>query len=388
MRILVFAPYYPPHIGGLEVYAHQLNQNLAEQGFSITVFAPSLPSSAKEREELSAGLKIIRYPAFEIIANYPLPKFWNVHFWRLATELERERQDAVISHTRFFITSLMALVWANHFHKPLIHIEHGSDFPKLHNKLYQFFAWLYDQIFGKMVLRGAIENVAVSNAVSDFISDLLKKQAGKKRVIYRGFDIEALEKIPPDVSIRDQFPDKVILTFIGRLIDGKGIRDLLEALRNVKTKKIHCLIIGDGPEREKTKRLLNEFDLNERVSFLGYKTHQSAIAILKASDIFVNPSHTEGLPTSVIEAALCRRAIIATDVGGTREIITNPQCGILIRPRDIKGLAGEIETLAGNPSLMAKLGEKAYEENKDKFNWDICTSSFVKLIKESISKPK
>ena len=74
MKILEFCPYYPPHIGGLENHADEFNKYLSQKGMDITVFTPRLPKDASEFETRYQDVKIICFPAFEIISNYPLPK--------------------------------------------------------------------------------------------------------------------------------------------------------------------------------------------------------------------------------------------------------------------------------------------------------------------------
>jgi len=120
--------------------------------------------------------------------------------------------------------------------------------------------------------------------------------------------------------------------------------------------------------------------LESKVIFLGYKKFEDYIKILKISDIFINPSYTEGLPTTVAEAALCRNAIIATNVGGTPEIITNNQSGYLINPKDITTLKNKLEMLINNDSLRKELGNSAYNEVLNKFNWDKSIDKYLDIF--------
>jgi len=112
MKIFIFCPYYPPHIGGLESHADEFNKYLSQSGIDITVFTPKLPTDAPESEIKYNNVKIIRFPAFEIISNYPLPKFWSLKFWSLFLGLFKQKFNIVISRTRFFNTSFLALFYA------------------------------------------------------------------------------------------------------------------------------------------------------------------------------------------------------------------------------------------------------------------------------------
>lgn len=88
--------------------------------------------------------------------------------------------------------------------------------------------------------------------------------------------------------------------------------DLLLALAKLKSNHWRCLIVGDG-QKSKLEDISRELGIQHQVDFFGNQSFEKAMGILKACDIIVNPSYTEGIPTSIIEAALCRKAIIATD---------------------------------------------------------------------------
>ncbi|KKS02240.1 MAG: Glycosyltransferase, partial [candidate division WWE3 bacterium GW2011_GWF2_41_45] len=103
------------------------------------------------------------------------------------------------------------------------------------------------------------------------------------------------------------------------------------------------------------------------------------IGILKASDIVINPSYTEGLPTSVIEAALCGKPIIATTVGGTIEIL-DKNTGILIPAKNSSAITEKIEYLAENKDLRVLIGGKVKNKIERKFSWKKATEKYVELL--------
>ena len=106
------------------------------------------------------------------------------------------------------------------------------------------------------------------------------------------------------------------------------------------------------------------------------------MSILKACEFFVNPSHTEGLPTSVIEAALCKTTIIATNVGGTPEIITNNVSAYLIPPQQPDVLADKLAFLLLNPNKGTDLSNHAYQEVLNKFSWTQSMAAYNKVFKQ------
>lgn len=406
MKLLVFSPYYPPHVGGLQGHAQQFNQHLAKTGAKINVFTSRLPRFAPAQED-NGAIKIIRFPAWEIIPNYPLPKFWQSDFWLTWRQIRAQKFNVVVSRTRFFFTSLLALAYAKSSHTPWLHIEHGSNYVSLSNPLTKLLAHLYDSTLGRLVLHSADAVVANSRASAAFVQRLSGRRA---RVIYRGLDQNAILAAPPARDLRQQYASQIIIAYLGRLIDGKGVDDLLWALKAImpvapgkplvlqekhqglrrrdgERNGWHCLIIGDGPRLSSLKKLSTPLGLNQHVTFLGQQEFSQSMSLLKASDIFVNPSHTEGLPTSVIEAALCKTAIVATNVGGTPEIVTNNQSAFLIPPKQPNILADKIKTLIQNPNKRHLMSEHAYHEVINKFSWPASTAAYLKLLQKLIQTP-
>lgn len=362
-KILVFCPYYPPHIGGLESHADEFNKHLARKGNAITVFTPRLPKDAPVNETQHEKVEIIRFPAFEIIPNYPVPKFWTLSFWKLFHDLFKQDFDIVISRTRFFLTSLLAILYSKIKRKKWIHIEHGSDFVKLDNCWKSCIAKIYDYTLGWLTIKMATRVVANSQASAIFCQKLCRR---KINIIYRGVEIEQIEKVKP----KNLKPSQIKICYLGRLIDGKGVKDLLMAVSELKSQNWELHIIGDGSQKKFLKQLAYELKIDKKTFFWGCQKFENAISILKACDIAINPSYTEGLPTSIVEAALCQKAIIATDVGGTREIITNNKNGFLIKPKNVNSLKEKLELLINDKDLRNKFGKKSSKEAKNKFNWN------------------
>jgi len=383
-KILVLSPFYPPHVGGLQSHADEFNRELAKRGYIVTVLTPRLPILAKRAERKHGNVMIHRYPAWEVINHYPLPKFWQLSWWRIWREIRSDHYDLVISRTRFFYTSLLAWRLARLRKLPWLHIEHGANFVQARFILVRWLSRLYDETLGRLVLRAADAVVANSEGSAGFVKQLAPQQ--DIFVIHRGVEKDKIVEIEMNKNLRGKYGDRVIITFVGRLIDGKGLIDLMKAIYRLREESIHCLIIGDGPERRKLNNLTKRLGIGGLVSFLGEKDFVDVIAILKASDIFVNPSYTEGLPTAVIEAALCGKAIVATQVGGTPEIITDGVSGVLIPPRRIDLLYKKIGILVADEVLRAKLGREAKKEAAGKFDWKVSIERYEQVFRELLKE--
>lgn len=380
IKILDFCPFYSPHIGGLEKYAEELYENLSKKDCQVTVFTPHIPTTSPKKETRN-GISIIRYPAFEIIYNFPIPCFWKRDFWRQWRIIFRDHFDLAISTSRFFVQPSMALLYAKLKRIPILHIEHGSDFVRS-TPVISVIARIFDYTLGWLVLSCANRVVAPSQSAARFIKILSKRNAP---VIYRGMPFSDIDAISPQEKIKKQFENKKIIAYVGRLIFGKGIIHLLRAFSALKGDDVVLLIVGDGAEMKNLKEYVQRNNLMEKVVFLGSVPFSEAISILKISDIFVNPSYNEGLPTSVLEAGVCERAIIATNVGGTPEIITHDQSGIIIKSHSSKAVLGALKELLDDPGRRAILGKNARKEIEKRFNWEASINAYLREI-ESILK--
>ena len=385
MKLLVFSPFYPPHIGGLESHADEFNKHLAKRGVEITVFTPRLPADAPETETIHDGARVFRFPAFEIIHNYPLPKFWLPEFWDLLSQAGAAKPDIVISRTRFFATSLLAAFYAKWRHIPLLHIEHGSDYASFNGRIKTFLGKYYDHVFGWIVLIAADRIVANSNASARFAGKLSRRDA---TVVYRGVETEKIIGMKADQRLLSEKDSKTLICFVGRLIDGKGVADLLSALEKLDRDDFLCFIVGEGPERARLEAIAKRPKLEGKVRFFGHRNHDEAIAIMKACDIIVNPSYGEGLPTSVTEAALVGKAIIATNVGGTPEIISGEDDGFLVPPGEQGTLMTKIAYLLDHPETRERFGRNAHDEVIEKFSWDHAADRYLEIFHSLLDNRK
>lgn len=153
-------------------------------------------------------------------------------------------------------------------------------------------------------------------------------------------------------------PDRVVITAVSRLVRHKGYPELLAALPLVPGAELW--VVGDRLQSDRGPDLEPDFAAaaaTGRLRRLGYRT--DIPAILAASDIFVLPSHFEGLPMSVIEAMLTGLPVVATDIRGPREQVPHGETGLLVPPATVAPLAAALTQLVRDPAARARLGHAA-----------------------------
>lgn len=191
------------------------------------------------------------------------------------------------------------------------------------------------------------------------------------KVIRNGIDLdnfykasqENLKSIPESASL-DSSIKKICV--VGRLASIKGHEDIISVFRNVcdKYSRVQLWIIGDGSLRQSLLQLVYRLGLENNVIFWGERN--DVPAILKHVDIGINTSRMEGLSNAIIEYMAASLPVIATNVGGNSELITNEHNGFLILPNNQDVLNEKIMFLFQNPDTARKFGingRKFVEDN-------------------------
>lgn len=171
----------------------------------------------------------------------------------------------------------------------------------------------------------------------------------KLRIVHCGIDPALYDRAtaPPG--------EPVELLFVGRVVPVKGLRILLEALKDVKT-PVRLTIVGDGPDRAILERAAAP--LGGRVRFTGYLSQAQVAETLAATHVVVLPSFAEGVPVMLMEAMASSLPVIATQVAGTSELVEEGVSGRLVSPGNAAALTQAIDALAADPDLRQRMGEK------------------------------
>lgn len=186
----------------------------------------------------------------------------------------------------------------------------------------------------------------------------------KARVIPNGVDTSQFQGDTGRDAARaalDLAPQDVAIGLVGRLTRQKGQEVLLHAapaiLRAVPGALF--LLVGDGEDRSRLEALAMRLGLANRVRFLG--TRRDVPLLMRALDIFVLPSHWEGMPISLLEAMAASVPVVASAVTGSREVVVDGVSGLLVAPGSPEELAAAVIRIAADPGLAAGLGRAGRE---------------------------
>jgi colanic acid/amylovoran biosynthesis glycosyltransferase len=215
-------------------------------------------------------------------------------------------------------------------------------------------------------LRTAFRRATLILAVSDFIARqaiALGADPAKVRVHHTGVPAPAVEPLP------DKQWD---VLFVGRFVAKKGIDDLVEALGTIREPRPRALFIGGGPLEEPIRK--RAADLGLDATFLGPQDPATVAASMAASKIFASPSKTapngdsEGLPTTIVEAARLGLPAVSTTHSGIPEAVVHGETGLLGAEGDRDALAENIRRLLTDDELRVRLGDRARARADERFD--------------------
>ena len=136
---------------------------------------------------------------------------------------------------------------------------------------------------------------------------------------------------------------------------------LLQSVRQLLPRfpRLRCLLIGEGSLHNQLAREIAEWNLQDHVQLMGFQAREQVLGLVRAADVFVMPSLSEGTPVAILEAAALAKPIVASRVGGIPAILADQVDALLVPPADVAALSDALARLLGDPALAARLGERA-----------------------------
>ena len=198
------------------------------------------------------------------------------------------------------------------------------------------------------------------------------------KIVHCGLNVEKYDYRPPRERVAGLF-------CAARLSPEKGQTFLIEALKILHQRGYPLVLrlAGDGPSRSRLKSLAEERQIAEYVIFLGNLTEDQVIDELQASDLFMLSSFVEGVPVSAMEAMAVGVPVIATNVGGTGELVEDGRTGILVRPSDPKALADAVARLIEDYPLRLRVAQLGRQRVLEEFDVEKETAKLNKYFLES-----
>jgi glycosyltransferase involved in cell wall biosynthesis len=308
-------------------------------------------------------------------------------YWKLRSAIRRLKPDVV--HTHSSKAGILGRAAAWHERVPVVvHTIHGLPFgpfeSRLKNRLYvaleRWAAWRCHAI------------VSVCAAMTEQALAAGIGQADQYTTVYSGMDADAFLHPPrPREDVRRELGlagDEVAFATVARLFELKGHDDIISvapAILKVKP-KVRFVWIGDGILRDRLVADLERLHIRHAFHLTGLVAPDRIPELLSGVDAVIHPSLREGLARVLPQALLVGRPVISYDVDGAREVVL-PDTGILLKPRDLTGLAGAIERLAESASTREAMGQEGRRRFADQFRHETMTRQLRSLYLRLLNPP-
>jgi len=343
-------------IGGAERIVYQLSSDLKDEFDSVHVAS----TGGLWESELSAK-EIQHHKILDIDSKNPLTVIKILY--SIGQIIKNNEITIVHTHHRMaaFYIRLLKLV-----HPKLIHVYTAHNVFKDKLPLYGF----------------ALKN-AKSVAVGEAVNKNLKEDVGitDSRVIYNGVVLkETDDQVDEIISYGG-----IKLGCIARLSEQKGLTYLLDAMSLLTIKDIRLFIVGEGELRNELENKVEELDLQDSVTFLGYR--KDIVECINSFDFCVLPSVFEGFGLVAIEAFMNSKTLVATDIPGLNEVVTNKN-GVLVPAKDPAALASAIDKLATDATLRQELASQAKKDYENRFSYPMFLENYRALYREIQGEPK
>jgi teichuronic acid biosynthesis glycosyltransferase TuaC len=372
-----------PHVGGIERVVYEQCKRLMQKRFKLMVLTHR---NHTDKNYVFDGIQVQCYDSvnfgFRLGIPYAIPQITS-----LKTFLEVvQAHDIIHVHGHPYLSSLLAAKIAKRCSKPLVVTQHNT-FIEYESSFWDHVEWLNDLAIGKQVLKDADKIVAVSNATKNYVLSL-GADPEKTEVLHNGVD---LNRFKPLTEIKNEMrqhlgipKDANVVITVRRLVYKNGIDTLIESAKVAikKNPRIVFLAVGKGPDLLQIQEKIRQLEIEKNFKLTGFIPDEKLPFYYNAADFFVLPSKSgEGLPLVALEAMSCGLPIIATNVGGTSEIMAE-NYGKLVPPDNPHSLAEAI--LEFSHKDLSTLKKDLRTTVEQKYSWDKNVEKLGEIYEELI----
>lgn len=390
-RIIWMVETYHPVLGGGEKYTRSLALGLVAQGLSVDVItrrsSPELPSL-----ETDGGVTVHRVGSPGMGRGRKFSLVWAAG--RVARRLAADRDVIMNGGTRVLALAARMAVAGNRCALALR--------PELNGELDGSLA-LWGRKSGEATRRFVYVAARARNLLLKRTDAIvaISEEIGREAV-RSGFEASRIHHIPHGIDTSHYAPvsalqklalrkslglpeDRILATYTGRLIAGKGLETLFEAFRSLADlPALHLVLVGSGSEQVisiegKLREEASLAPLAGRITFTGRV--ENVAAYLQASDVFVFPTLNESLGMSAVEAQACGLPAVASRTGGVPDIIEDGVTGILVPPGDARLFAEALRRLIMDAELRARYATAARKRMEAIFATEVMVARYVDLFK-------
>jgi 1,2-diacylglycerol 3-alpha-glucosyltransferase len=359
MNIAFFCDSYKPTRNGVAVSVETTAEHLRDQGHRVMIFAPRYPGFVE------TDPNVVRFPATPLFRVRDFPVAWPILPYFSLPAWSRflsDEFDIVHSHSPFILGTVGAR-WAKYSRLPLVFTFHTLYHRYLHH------APIPRQVSRPYIL----EKV---KRYCNYCDHIIAPSQHIERVVHRFRPGASTSVIPTGVDVarfasgngaraREKFgiaPDEKILLYVGRIAPEKNLdfmlRSLAPLLRDPQRFKVRLLLVGGGSAVSQLKAIVQELQLQGKVSFTGFLDQEDLLDSYAAGDVFVFTSRTETQGVCIAEALAAGLPCVVVGAMGAAESVADEVEGFVVPPHDDR-FAEAVTRLLQNDDLRARMSECA-----------------------------
>ncbi|XES77537.1 MAG: glycosyltransferase family 4 protein [Candidatus Bathyarchaeia archaeon] len=382
MNLCIVTHTFLPHVGGIERVVYEQSKRLLKKQINLKVLTHK---NFTPNQYCYDGIQVQCYDAlnigFRLGIPYPIP---NINSYK--PFLEAAKTSSLIhAHGHPYLSSLAAAKLAKRYNKPFLLTQHNTFIE--YNGIWDYVEKINDLAVGKQTLKEAKKVIVISNATKNYVLRL-GVDPEKVQVIYNGVDLERFKPAAHEgEAVRHKLgipKEAIVAATVRRLVYKNGIDTLLDSAKiTVKENpQLVYLVIGKGPDFLDVKAKVEQMGIEKNFVLAGFVSDEDLPRYYNAADFFVLPSKSgEGLPLVALEAMACGLPLVATDVGGIKEIVIQGFCRV-VPPNQPKAVAQALLEFADKN--QAALQGKLRQIMTEKYSWDVNVEKLMKVYEEII----
>jgi len=348
--------------GGMETYIDDLAPELSKH-CKLLIITRKFPGTKKH--ERLGNIEIFRVPYIK--GKYFRNPSFNI--FSFITSLHLKEIDAV--YPQGLVASFFGCIISRLSGKPVVCRPAGIAYDQY---MFPINRTLY--FLMKKVYRRCDCVIFHSEGERDNFIKILGFRPKRSEIILTGIPVEKFSHKTKSTKKTFGISEKsTVIGFIGRFVEIKGLEYLVRAAHLLKNMDAKFMLVGDGPQTNQIKNLIESLGLEEKFVFTGFR--RDIPNVLAAMDIFVISSVSEGLPTSLLEAMAAGKSCIVTDIGLP---ITNMETGLVVPPKNPEKLAHTIKTLIQDKKLREFLGKNAQEFTRENCTLEKAAKKHVEIF--------
>jgi glycogen(starch) synthase len=351
-------------MGGIGIYVRELYDKLTERGVSASIVALTPPGAREAGISQDGSFRVVRAEQLpfphDFIANFNLQNFVGLKgFIKLGTS------DLDVIDAQGYPLGLAAAAASELTHTPFVWHSHNL---LCDNNADSAMGEFFRKVEGYLATQST-HTIAVSHFIAERIHDLFGTANDKITVIEKPADRELF-----DLPRRAKKSGQTIL-YVGRISPEKGVHILMDAMGDCVKRfpDIRLQLVGAASNDEYLKDILAQVKnhgLQKNVVFLGAKFGKELHELITYANLVVVPSLGDAFPRVTIEAMAAGVPVVASDVGGIKEMIEDGVTGTKVVPNDSKKLAEAIVLVLSNLDLASGMADKAKEVVRKKYTWE------------------